>query len=230
MKVWGRFGRRGRNIGAGPLPVENTDEVDDAVLTGRYVRLEPLRLAHVPALVVAAGESRTTYAFSWVPDGEEAMQAYVEDALAARAAGDQLPFTSVRRADGLVVGTTRFSDVAPWSWPAGHPLQRLDRPDVAEIGHTWLAASAQRTGINTEAKSLMLHHAFDGWDVHVVRLRSDCRNARSRAAIERLGARFEGIRRADRPGADGTVRDSAFYSISRAEWPSVRDRLEALLR
>jgi RimJ/RimL family protein N-acetyltransferase len=204
--------------------------VDDVVLTGRYVRLEPLRLDHVPALVAAAAESRATYTFSWVPKGEEAMRAYVGDALAARAGGDELPFTTVRLADGRAVGTTRFSDVAPWSWPAGHPLQRRDRPDVAEIGHTWLAAGAQRTGINTEAKSLMLHHAFDVWEVHVVRLRSDCRNARSRSAIERLGARFEGIRRADRPGADGTVRDSAFYSISRSEWPSVRDRLDALLR
>jgi RimJ/RimL family protein N-acetyltransferase len=150
--------------------------------------------------------------------------------LAARAAGDQLPFATVRRVDGRVVGTTRFSDMLPWSWPTGSPFQRQDRPDVAEIGHTWLAASAQRTGINTEAKFLMLRHAFEVWEVHVVRLRSDQRNARSRSAIERLGARFEGVRRADRPGADGTVRDSAFYSISVAEWPAVRDHLGALLR
>jgi len=204
--------------------------VDDVVLDGQYVRLEPLAAEHVPALVTAAAESRATYGFSWVPDGEGPMVAYVEEALAARAAGDELPFATVRRADGRVVGTTRFSDTAPWSWPAGSPFQRHDRPDVAEIGHTWLAASAQRTGVNTEAKALMLRHAFEVWEVHVVRLRSDCRNARSRAAIERLGARFEGVRRADRPGADGTVRDSAFYSISRAEWPAVRERLDALLR
>ncbi len=204
--------------------------MDDVVLTGRYVRLEPLRRDHVPALVAAAAESRSAYAFAFVPDGEEAMRAYVDDALAARAAGDHLPFVSVRRADGVVVGTTRFNELVPWSWPPGSPFQRDDRPDVAEIGHTWLASGAQRTGINTEAKSLMLHHAFEVWDVHVVRLRSDRRNARSRAAIERLGARFEGIRRADRPGVDGTVRDSAFYSIARTEWPAVRDGLAALLR
>jgi N-acetyltransferase len=204
--------------------------VDDVVLTGRYVRLEPLTVDHVPALAAAAAESRANYGFSWVPEGEGPMTAYVEEALAAQAGGDQLPFATVRRADDRVVGTTRFSDVAPWSWPTGSPHQRHDRPDVAEIGHTWLAAGAQRTGINTEAKSLMLHHAFDVWEVHVVRLRSDQRNARSRAAIERLGARFEGVRRADRPGADGTIRDSAFYSISRAEWPAVRDRLGSLLR
>ena len=158
------------------------------------------------------------------------MAAYVEDALTARAAGDELPFATVRRADGRVVGTTRFSDTAPWSWPDGSPFQRHHRPDVTEIGHTWLAASAQRTGVNTEAKALMLRHAFEVWEVHLVRLRTDQRNARSRAAIERLGARFEGVRRADRPGADGTVRDSAFYSISRAEWPAVRAHLDGLLR
>ena len=95
---------------------------------------------------------------------------------------------------------------------------------------TWLAASAQRTGANTEAKSLMLGHAFEAWEVHLVRLRTDRRNLRSRTAIERLGARFEGVRRADRPGVDGTVRDSAFYSITRAEWPAVRERLGRLLR
>ena len=204
--------------------------MDDVVLTGGYVRLEPLAVDHVAALAAAAAESRTTYGFSWVPEGEGPMADYVDEALAARAAGDQLPFVTVRRADGRVVGTTRFSDVAPWSWPTGSPFQRCDRPDVAEIGHTWLAASAQRTGINTEAKFLMLRHAFEVWEVHVVRLRSDQRNARSRAAIERLGARFEGVRRADRPGADGTVRDSAFYSISRDEWPAVRDQLGARLR
>jgi RimJ/RimL family protein N-acetyltransferase len=204
--------------------------VDDVVLAGHYLTLEPLAVGHVPALVAAAAESRATYGFSWVPAGEGPMTDYVGEALAARAAGDQLPFATRRRADGRVVGTTRFSDVAPWSWPTGSPLQRDDRPDVAEIGHTWLAASAQRTGINTEAKTLMLRHAFEVWEVHVVRLRTDQRNARSRAAIERLGARFEGVRRADRPGADGTVRDSAFYSISRAEWPAVRARLDGLLR
>jgi RimJ/RimL family protein N-acetyltransferase len=199
-------------------------------LAGRHVRLEPLTLDHVPALVAAASESRATYLYSIVPDGEDAMRAYVNAALEARAAGEHLPFATVRAMDGHVVGTTRFSDLTPWTWPTGSANQRHGRPDVAEIGHTWLAASAQRTEANTEAKSLMLHHAFDVWEVHLVRLRTDRRNARSRAAIERLGARFEGVLRADRPGVDGTVRDSAFYSITRDEWPSVRDRLAALLR
>jgi RimJ/RimL family protein N-acetyltransferase len=204
--------------------------MENLTLPGRHVRLEPLTLDHMPALVAAANESRATYLFSVVPDGGDAMRAYIEAALEARAAGEQLPFATVRASDGRVIGSTRFSELTPWVWPPGSPQQRYGRPDVAEIGHTWLAASAQRTGANTEAKSLMLHHAFEVWDVHVVRLRTDRRNLRSRAAIERLGARFEGVRRADRPGADGSVRDSVFFSISRDEWPAVRDRLAGLLR
>jgi RimJ/RimL family protein N-acetyltransferase len=204
-------------------------EHGNLTLAGRHVRLEPLALAHVGALVRAAAESRATYGYSVVPEGEEAMGAYVEAALAARAAGDHVPFATVRAGDGTVIGSTRFSDVAPWAWPSGSAHQRAGRPDVAEIGHTWLAASAQRTGANTEAKWLMLRHAFEVWEVHLVRLRTDRRNLRSRAAIERLGARFEGVRRADRPGVDGTVRDSAFYSIARDEWPAVHHRLQGLL-
>ncbi len=204
--------------------------MENLTLAGRHIRLEPLTVDHVPALVAAASESRAAYLYSVVPDGEPAMRAYVQAAVEARAAGDHLPFATVRAADGHVIGTTRFSELTPWAWPPGSALQRHGRPDVAEIGHTWLAASAQRTGANTEAKSLMLHHAFEAWEVHLVRFRSDRRNLRSRTAIERLGARFEGVRRADRPGVDGTVRDSAFYSITRDEWPSVRDRLARLLR
>ena len=210
--------------------MDDTGIVDDLVLTGRYIRLEPLTEAHVPALAAAAATSRGTYLYSVVPDGPEATGRYVAEAVAARSDGSQMPFATVRLADGLVVGTTRFQDLEPWVWPTGSPSQRVDRPDVTEIGHTWLAETAQRTGINTEAKSLMLHHAFDVWDVHLVRLRTDRRNVRSRTAIERLGARFEGVRRADRPAIDGSVRDSAFYSITRDEWPEVRRRLATLLR
>ena len=108
-------------------------------------------------------------------------------------------------------------------------MQRTDRPDAVEVGSTWLAASAQRTRCNTEAKYLLLAHAFEGWEVHRVSLRTDERNERSRRAIERLGAQFEGIRRVDMPGQDGTVRNSACYSIVRAEWPAVRDRLQGFL-
>jgi len=127
------------------------------------------------------------------------------------------------------VGSTSYLGAERWRWPAGSPRQRTDRPDVVEIGATWLAASAQRTRCNTEAKLLMLAHAFDVWQVHRVSLKTDARNMTSRRAIERLGARLEGVRRADMPGSDGSVRDSAYYSIVRAEWPEVRQRLEAAL-
>ena len=100
-------------------------------------------------------------------------------------------------------------------------LQRTEHPDAVEIGSTWLAASAQRTRCNTEAKYLLLSHAFDVWRVHRVSLKTDERNTKSRRAIERLGALFDGVRRADMPGQDGSVRNSAYYSIVPGEWPTV---------
>jgi N-acetyltransferase len=128
-----------------------------------------------------------------------------------------------------VVGSTSYLDIQQWRWPAGSPLQRTDYPDSVEIGSTWLAASAQRTRCNTEAKYLLLTHAFDVWRVHRVCLKTDERNAKSRRAIERLGAAFEGVRRSDMPAQDGSVRSSAYYSIVPAEWPVVRKRLEDAL-
>lgn len=108
-------------------------------------------------------------------------------------------------------------------------IAKHGRPDVVEIGGTWLAASAQRTRCNTEAKYLLLRHAFEVWDVHRVAFRTDVRNETSRAAIERLGAKLEGIRRADKPARDGIVRDSIFFSIVRAEWSVVGATLERRL-
>lgn len=184
---------------------------------------------HVDALTAAASESRDTYHWTFVPDGREAMAAYVATALAGRDDDLFTPFVTVRLEDDRVVGSTRFR-TERWDWSEADPAQqRTDAPDVVEIGWTWLAASAQRTAVNTEAKLLLLTHAFETWDVHRVCLRTDERNERSRAAIERLGARLDGIIRGDRPASDGTVRDSAQYSIVRAEWPAVRDRLRLAL-
>jgi RimJ/RimL family protein N-acetyltransferase len=193
-------------------------------LVGREVTLRPLVVDDVDALVAAAAESREHYGLSAVPDGPDATRAYVARLLRQREAGDRLPFVTVWR--GRVVGSTSFIEPRVWDWPPGSALQRSDRPDVVEIGSTWLAASAQRTRCNTEAKLLMLAHAFERWQVHAVSFKTDERNARSRRAIERLGARFDGVRRADMPGADGTVRNSAHYSIVAAEWPAVRARLD----
>ena len=197
-------------------------------LRGREVHLLPLSMDDAEALAVAASEGRAHYGFNSVPDGPEEARLFIALALRQRDAGRRLPFKIVWR--GRVVGSTGYSDYQTWEWPAGSPLQRTGRPDVVEIGYTWLAASAQRTRCNTEAKYLLLAHAFGVWDVHRVSLRTDERNQRSRRAIERLGARPEGVRLADAPARDGGVRNSAYYSILRADWPAVRGgRLEAFL-
>jgi len=203
-------------------------------LEGSRVRLEPLTPGHVDALVRAATESRDTYNFTLVPADRAAMERYVKAALEDQGTGWALPFALYDLHRGTVVGTTRFLDLDYWSWPPAWPPGRTaPRPDaiptVAEIGSTWLAPSAQRTGCNTESKLLMLTHAFDTWGVLRVTLKSDARNSRSRRAIERIGGRFEGIRRAHTRAVDGTVRDTAYYSIIAAEWPGVCAALKARL-
>ena len=201
------------------------------VLEGRYVRLEPLDLRHVPALLVASSGRRDTFRLTTAPDGLEEVQAYVAAAREAHAAGTAVPFATVSLALGRVVGSTRFGNLERWTWPKGYVEGRpYDVPDATEIGWTWLSEEAQRTAINTEAKRLMLAHAFETWRVHRVTLKTDERNARSRAAIERLGGRLDGIIRAHFPAVDGTVRNSASYSILAAEWPTVRGDLDARLR
>jgi RimJ/RimL family protein N-acetyltransferase len=205
-----------------------TFHLPETVLRGREVTLRPLTLADVPALAAASGESREHYRYNPVPDGVEATEQYVQRALASKARGQRYPFAISFR--DRIVGTTSYSDFQPWEWQVPSEHRRADRPNALEVGYTWLAASAQRTGCNTEAKFLLFEHAFDVWQVHSVCLRTDQRNQRSRNAIERLGATFEGIRRAHSPGADGTVRSSAFFSIVAAEWPSVREHLQRLMR
>ena len=204
--------------------------VTPVVLEGRWVRLEPLTVEHAAALLRAASGPRETYGLTLVPDTLAEAAAYIETALREEAARRSLPFATVDRATGRVVGSTRFLNIEYWTWPAGNAHQRgAERPDVVEIGATWLAAAAQRTPINTEAKLLMLTHAFDRWRVHRVSLMTDARNERSRAAILRVGARFDGVLRAARPASDGAIRDTAAFSILEAEWPAVRAKLEARL-
>ncbi len=203
-------------------------------LQGTFVRLEPLTEAHIPALVEAAGLDRSAYEWTYTPEGPEQMTDYVVDALAKAASGAHVAFATVRRGAGpdgsdLVVGATRFCEMAYWQWPPGASHQRHGVPDVVDIGFTWLAGPAQRTHVNTEAKLLMMAHAFEVWEVHRVALQTDVRNKRSWAAIERIGGRLDGILRADRPGSDDTVRTSARFSIVAAEWPIVKERLTARL-
>jgi RimJ/RimL family protein N-acetyltransferase len=194
------------------------------VLEGEVVRLEPLEPRHAPGLASAATD-RASYRYTWVPAGAQEALKYVAEALRERDRGAGVPFAVVLQETDGVVGTTRFLDLQVFE-ASGVRLPELgESPTVAEIGSTWYAASAQRTAVNTECKLLMLRHAFEHWRVLRVTLKTDARNARSRAAIERIGARFEGVRRVHVPASDGTLRDSAYYSIIREEWPPIRSRL-----
>ncbi len=197
------------------------------ILSGKHVRLEPLDRSHITALADASRDDSGLYAMSFVPQGDAAMRAYVETALAWAQAGHAVPFVTVRQRDGAVLGSTRFFDLQRWAWPADHP--QTNAFDTGEIGYTWLSAAAMRSAANTEAKLLMLTQAFETWGMRSVSFHTDARNARSRAAIERIGARFEGILRAHRLATDFSSRDSARYSIIANEWPNVKAHLAAFL-
>lgn len=197
-------------------------KLEGPVLEGKLVRLEPLEHRHTAELAVAAGEDRGTYAYTWVPRADE-VGAYVDQQLARAATGRLAPYAQVSVATGRAVGATSYWE--PRSWLTD------DRLDAVEIGFTWLARSAQGTGVNAEAKLLLFRHAFEEWGVSRVDLKTDARNERSRAAIQSVGARFEGVlrnwSRSWAPGEDGRLRDSAIFSITAAEWPEVGPRLEA---
>ena len=197
-------------------------------LTGDHVRLEPLGLHHVPGLLKAAAQDPSLYQWVLVPQDEPAMRRHVEDALALRARGLAVPFTVVRLADETVIGATRFHQLDYWSHPGRPGREHRAGPDTCEIGYTWLAREALRTGANTEMKRLMLTHAFEAWEVRSVCLHPDVRNQRSRDAIERIGGVFEGVLRSHRITVDQSPRDSARFSITAAEWPQVRRHLAEL--
>lgn len=189
-----------------PLPLPSL------ALHGRLVDLEPLSHDHIPGLqdAVADGDLWSTW-YTSVPRPEE-MAAEIDRRLALREQGSMLPFTTIRRSDGLVLGMTTFMNIDP------------SVPRV-EIGSTWNRASVHGTGTNPDSKLLLLAHAFEQLGVGRVALRCDHRNARSHAAIARLGARFEGTLRAFRPAADGTVADVDYFSVLSSEWPEVRSGL-----
>ncbi len=202
-------------------------------LSGRFVRLDPLRTSDAADIAAAASSgSRDTYGYGPVPsadpsvNGAEDAAAQVARRLASLADGSWIPFVQRRADDGVVVGMTNYIMVDA----------RLDRPTpptAIEIGGTWLAPIAQRTPINTEAKLLLMSYAFDELRVLRVQIKTDARNERSRKAIIRLGAAFEGVLRNFQPGngdiGTGAQRDTAMYSVIVTEWPGVRQRLEALL-
>ncbi len=194
-------------------------------LTGRNVSLEPLAPDHVEAIATAGAVDRSTFGYTQVPDGTDEATAYVEWLLDDAAHRRAAPFVQRRVDDGAIVGCTRYLNPA---WPLG----RAD-PDEVEIGGTWLSPSAQRTPINTEAKLLLLTHAFEVWNVQRVAICTDARNDQSRRAIERLGAPFEGVmrrhRRSTRAGDVDRLRDTATYAITVDDWPTVEARLRCHL-
>jgi N-acetyltransferase len=208
-----------------PVTASAQQATAPVTLVGKHVRLDPLQHHHVKGLVAAATGAGDLYRWSPVPQDEDQARRYVETAIAARDTGTAVPFAVIRPEDGTVIGSTRFFDLNYWPGAESH-----DGPDTCEIGYTWLSPRAVRTGANTEMKRLMLTHAFETWQVRSVCLHTDARNERSRQAMERIGARFEGILRAHRLGADLKPRDSARFSITAAEWPAVRQHLDELSR
>jgi RimJ/RimL family protein N-acetyltransferase len=216
-QIYGRIGYLSKSTS--PVALVGVKLIDAVALKGSLVRLEPLAAGHVSGLMAAAEEDRAAYAWTVVPRAEE-----VAGYVATQLARDGLtPFAQVRVSDEAPVGCTAFME--PRAWPGRDELRAVG------IGWTWLAASAQRTGINSEAKLLLLQHAFDDLGVARVDWQTDARNQRSRRAIEGLGARFEGVLRnwspSRVPGEEGRLRDSAMFSVTDAEWPAVKSSLFA---
>jgi len=187
-------------------------------LEGAHARLEPLAALHAPDLFAAAQDDGL---WRYMPIARPRTQAeigrMIADALAAQDRGEQLPFAILERASGRAIGSTRFLDL------------RLEHRGL-EIGWTWITPAFQRSAINTECKLLLLTHAFETLGCLRVQLKTDARNLRSQAAIERLGATREGVLRKHYVLWDGYVRDSVMYSITDERWPDVQRRLSGLLR
>ena len=184
------------------------------VLSGRFVRLEPIEERHRDDLLEAAAEDSATFRYMGtdLSVGPESWPVYLEDALRP----EFVTWATVDAATGRAVGSSRFGDIAP-------------EHGRAEIGWTWIAPSHQRTAANTEAKLLQLSYAFDELGATRVALKTDGRNERSQAAIERLGAVREGVLRRHLRMPDGVIRDTVYFSILAEEWPMVKARLEERL-
>lgn len=191
-------------------------KISPTTLEGRHVRLEPLSQEHEELLIAAADDGQLWNSNVTIVPSRNTMASYIASALQAQAQDRELPFVIVRKDSDQVVGTTRFYDIA------------LDEGRAA-IGYTWLSRSAQRTAVNTEAKLLLLTHAFESWQCNRVELITDVLNQQSRDAILRLGATQEGILRNHMRMPNGRIRDSVCFSIIAAEWPEVRAGLAARL-
>jgi RimJ/RimL family protein N-acetyltransferase len=190
--------------------------VEPVTLDLRGVQLEPLGLAHEDGLRAAAADGELwKLRITSVPEPENTRK-YIEDALAMREAGHRFAFAVLDQASGKVLGSTSYHDILP-------AVKRV------EIGYTWYAKSSQRTHVNTTCKLLMMTHAFDFLGCYVVGWRTDNFNFASQAAIERLGAKKDGVIRGHAPRRDGSIRDTVMYSLRSGEWPEVRAQLLYLL-
>ncbi len=190
--------------------------VEPVTLTMRGLRLEPLGPEHADGLRAAAADGELwTLRVTSVPEPQETL-AYIEKALQMRTEGNRLAFAVVDEASGRVLGSTSYHDILP-------AVKRV------EIGYTWYAKSVQRTRVNTTCKLMMLAHAFDALGCHVVGWRTDNLNLASQAAIERLGAKKDGVIRGQALRRDGTIRDTVMYSMRSSEWPEARARMLYLL-
>jgi N-acetyltransferase len=190
--------------------------VEPTILVGRKVRLEPLGLAHEAGLRAAAADGELwNIRITGVPEPEQTRQ-YIADALAMREAGTRFAFAVLEASTGKVLGSTSYHDILP-------AVKRV------EIGYTWYGASSQRSHVNTTCKLLLMTHAFETLGCHVVGWRTDNFNYASQAAIERLGAKKDGIIRGHALRRDGTIRDTVMYSLRSGEWPEVKAQLLYLL-
>ena len=192
-------------------------EVKPVTLTGKVVRLEPLSEAHVPGLAAVGMNDEI---WRWLPYGvmkkEEDIRGWVREMLRRAANGADKPFAVIHLASGRVAGATRYMDIHPKDY-------------ALEIGGTWYGVEFQRTGVNTEAKYLLLRHAFEDLKCIRVQIKTDLRNERSQKAIERIGAVREGVLRNNMIMPDGYYRSSVYYSILDNEWPAVKARLEEMM-
>ena len=207
------------------------EPVAPLTLQGQHVWLEPLGPTHLDGLQAVIEGPRDTFGLTTVPRTRTELDAYLATALEDQTRTVALPFATLDARTGRVLGTTRFGNIEFWPIPPRStvPVRPPGVPYAVEIGWTWLAPDVQRTAINTEAKRLMLAHAFERWEVYRVTLKTDARNVRSRNAIERIGCKLDGLVRAHSPAADGGPRDGALYSMLAREWPDSRGRLDARL-
>lgn len=185
-------------------------------LTGYGVTLEPLAVSHAPELVAAASDGELWNLWFTTVPAPDAVDGYVDLALAGLRDGHMLPWAVREEASGLIIGSTRFHDMVP-------SIARV------EIGYTWYAMRFQRTWVNTACKRLLMGHAFDDLHCEVVGFRTDSLNHRSQRALERLGAKKDGVLRHHGIRKDGSARDTVMYSVLRHEWPDIKRHLEAKL-